>query len=116
MILPWPHKYLNPNSNANPYGKARVKKKYRRDCCILTKAEGKRKFPDGPINLKVTFYPPNAIKRDLDNMIASMKSGFDGMADAWGVDDNRFRFEFVLAAPGPGAVKVEALLRKEGPL
>jgi crossover junction endodeoxyribonuclease RusA len=40
--------------------------------------------------MTVTFHPPDNRRRDRTNMEASMKAGFDGMADAMGVDDNRF--------------------------
>lgn len=110
MKLPWPSPYLNPNSNASWHKKYKAKKKLRADCFALAKADGKRKFPDGPIKLKVSFYPPDFRKRDADNMMASCKALFDGIADAWGVDDNRFRFEFeVYEVEKFGAVKVEVL-------
>jgi crossover junction endodeoxyribonuclease RusA len=47
-------------------------------------------FPAGDIPLTVTFFPPDNRKRDRTNMEAAFKAGFDGIADALGVDDNRF--------------------------
>ena len=41
--------------------------------------------------LKITFYTPDARKRDLDNLLAAMKPALDGMAKAIGVDDALFR-------------------------
>lgn len=38
----------------------------------------------------ITFQPPNKIARDLDNMLAAIKSGLDGIASAIGVDDSRW--------------------------
>lgn len=35
----------------------------------------------------ITFYPPNNYRRDLDNCLASLKSGIDGMCDTLGIDD-----------------------------
>ena len=46
---------------------------------------------DGRLHLWVDFVPPDRRRRDLDNCIASMKAGLDGLADALGVDDNRWR-------------------------
>jgi crossover junction endodeoxyribonuclease RusA len=37
------------------------------------------------------FCPPDKRKRDLDNLLARMKAGLDGLADALGVDDTIFR-------------------------
>lgn len=110
MKLDWPPKVLNPNSIAYWRKKAAAKKKYRAECCLLTKADGKRKFPEGPINLKISFYPPDKRKRDDDNAISAFKAGRDGVAEAWGVDDNRFKPLYVFCEPVEhGAVKIEVL-------
>jgi len=45
---------------------------------------------DGPLHLWLDFYPPCNRKHDDDNLTASFKAGRDGIADALGVDDNRF--------------------------
>ena len=39
---------------------------------------------------KFTFHPPDKRKRDVDNVIASLKALIDGLADAWGIDDSEF--------------------------
>mgnify|MGYP001150388556 CR=1 FL=1 len=49
---------------------------------------------DGDIRIDVAFRQPNRIRRDKDNMIASIKSYFDGLSDALGVDDERFHPTF----------------------
>lgn len=41
--------------------------------------------------LRLTFFAPNKIRRDLDNLLAAMKPSLDGMAQALGVDDSLFR-------------------------
>ena len=41
--------------------------------------------------MKITFFTPDARKRDLDNLLAAMKPALDGMAQAIGVDDALFR-------------------------
>lgn len=41
--------------------------------------------------MHLTFYPPSAHKRDDDNLEAAFKAGRDGVAEAMGVDDNRFQ-------------------------
>jgi hypothetical protein len=42
------------------------------------------------LELSLNFYPRDRRKRDDDNLIASFKSGRDGIADALGVDDVNF--------------------------
>jgi len=37
-----------------------------------------------------TFCPPDKRARDLDNVLAAMKAGNDGLVDAMGIDDSRW--------------------------
>lgn len=61
-----------------------------------------------PIPMRVTFCPPNRIRRDDDGMIGAFKHYRDGIADALGVDDALFRPQYVIADPiKGGAVIVE---------
>jgi len=46
--------------------------------------------PEGRALLAIEFLPPDRRKRDDDNMLAAFKAGRDGLADALGIDDNRF--------------------------
>ena len=45
------------------------------------------------LHLKITFAPPNRRARDLDNLLASLKSGLDGLCDVLGVDDSKWSIE-----------------------
>jgi hypothetical protein len=57
--------------------------------------------------MTITFYPPDHRHRDDDNMVGSFKSYRDGIADALGVNDRRFRPRYVFADPEkPGRVEV----------
>lgn len=47
--------------------------------------------PEGCIPLAITFVMPDKRKRDVDNLLAACKQSLDGMAQALGVDDSRFR-------------------------
>src|SRR3546814_1588637 len=58
--------------------------------------------PDGPLGLAIEFYPPDARRRDLDNMLASVKHAIDGIAEAIGVDDSRFSYSIARRAPIKG--------------
>ena len=62
------------------------------------------------IRMTITFVPPDRRHRDDDNMIASLKAARDGIADALGVNDRRFRPNYVFAEPEkPGRVEVEII-------
>ena len=66
---------------------------------------GKREF-------RINFAPPDKRRRDLDNIIASLKSCQDALSDAAMVDDSQFKMhwpvEFLPPEKG-GAVYVEVL-------
>lgn len=82
---PWFAKELNPNSRCHFRKKAAAKAKQRGIFKILTK-----RFdipPETNIKTIITFYPPTGHRRDLDNCLASLKSGIDGMCDKLNIDD-----------------------------
>jgi len=115
ISLPWPDKRLSPN--ARLHWKARVgpRQDARRRAGWLTVAaagywtvKDALKASEGPIPVRITFYPPDKRHRDDDNMIASFKAWRDGVADALGVDDRRFRPHYFFADPAkPGRVEVQ---------
>jgi crossover junction endodeoxyribonuclease RusA len=95
--LPWPHRDLSPNRARNVHWskKSKAVREYRRqaawDALRVIPADQRGKWQGtGDIPMTVTFCPPDGIRRDRDNMQASFKAGFDGIADAMDVDDNRF--------------------------
>lgn len=51
--------------------------------------------------------PPNRRAHDLDNCLARMKSGLDGLADVLGVDDKHWTLTISKADTVGGMVKVE---------
>ena len=114
-MLPWPDKRLSPNSRVHWADKVRPKAYARFDAKIATIATAgflatKEGFDqsDGPIPFNVTFYPPDKRHRDDDNMIGSIKAHRDGIADALGVNDRRFKASYTVAEPcKPGRVEIE---------
>ncbi len=82
--------------------RSRLVKKARTDAAYLTYdampvglRECRQVFAgDGKIAARITFYPPDKRHRDADNMVASIKSALDGIADALGVNDRRFQPSF----------------------
>lgn len=89
MNIPWPPSILSPNNRSHWAKKHKHKSKYKSDCYYLAKQN--TPTLDNNISLAITFHPPDNRKRDMDNMLASIKAGLDGIAQAWGVDDSRFR-------------------------
>ena len=89
--LDWPVKELSQNSRCHWSVKAKATKAYRKACWALTKQAGIAIDWEGDIHLWITFYPPNKRRIDDDNLIGRFKAGRDGIADALGIDDSRFR-------------------------
>jgi crossover junction endodeoxyribonuclease RusA len=103
VTLPWPPKTLSPNSRSHWRKLASVKATYRHACWALTREAAGLDFArplSGMVDVALEFVPPDRRLRDLDNCIASLKSGLDGLADALQIDDRRFRLIAELADPG----------------
>tara|TARA_R110000850_G_scaffold264606_1_gene393766 strand:+ start:14752 stop:15159 length:408 start_codon:yes stop_codon:yes gene_type:complete len=102
IFLPWPQRALSPNSRGHWAKKAKAAEMYRYHC-KLTALQAIRDGnwdvqplrdlvnAGGEIHVFIDFYPPNRRARDDDNIVASFKSGRDGVADALGIDDRHFR-------------------------
>lgn len=89
ITLPWPPKELNPNARTHWTKRSKAAKQYRTACHLLAKQSG-TVAPEGEVLLMIEFVPPDARRRDDDNCLAAFKAGRDGLADALGIDDNRF--------------------------
>ena len=87
IILPYPNPALMPNRKHGRHWASvqKEKVKARQEAYLLS---GSLNYTGG--GLKITFYTPDARKRDLDNLLAAMKPALDGMAQAIGVDDALF--------------------------
>lgn len=114
IVLPWPDKKLSPNYRSRSHWPVTAAKKAARDAAhILTTISiplsDKKAIAagEGSIPMTVTFYPPDKRHRDDDNMVGSFKSLRDGIADALGVNDRRFRPHYIFAEPEkPGRIEV----------
>lgn len=125
IILPWPDKRLSPNARVHWRAKVDPKKDARSDAANATYVALGRGLRDvraslagdSPIPVSITFYPPDGRRRDRDNAQASLKHALDGIADALGVDDYRFRPTYAFAEPKkPGRVEVAIYPRNpQGP-
>ncbi len=99
VYLPWPLAKLSPNARVHWAKLAKEKAAYRQACFALCKEAGFAPglfHPAQELRLSLEFVPPTRARRDLDNCLASMKAGIDGLADALQVDDSRFVIELRL--------------------
>jgi len=106
LVLPWPPAMLNPNKRAFWAVKSKAAKSYREACWALTKEASVLIDWHGDIHVWIDFYPPDRRHRDDDNMISAFKSGRDGIADALGVNDRRFRIHPYVKGEIGGMIKV----------
>lgn len=115
--LAWPPRQISPNARTHYRVKAPITKGYLAHASNTTRVAchdlGLRDIidtdSDDPITLAIDFYPPDARRRDLDNMLASMKAGLDGIAEALGVDDQRFALRLTRCEPVKGGRVVVTL-------
>lgn len=109
--VPWPASILNPNYRAHWAPMNRAAQKARRDAHFAT-LEAKAAAPEGRFVLRILARPPRAGRRDADNVLASLKSTLDGVADGLGVDDSRFMPKIELGEPdrpfGSVVITIEA--------
>lgn len=106
VTLPWPPKALSPNARVHHMALAKAKKAYKEACMWQAKADGAKPMT-GALHLTITFVPPDRRHRDLDNMLASIKSGLDGLRDVLGVDDSRWSLTIRKTPHIGGVVLVE---------
>ena len=107
LTLPWPPKELSPNARQHWSALSRAKKAYRAACAWTAKEQGARRLDAEKLHLTLVFVPPNRRAHDLDNCLARMKSGLDGLADVLGVDDRHWKLEIDRSDEIGGFVRVE---------
>lgn len=105
LRLGWPDKGLSPNARLHWSRKSRLVKSARTAAwgALLEKFGASPHLPAGArISLEMMFCPPDRRRRDLDNIIASMKAANDGIADALGIDDSKFISTYRMGEPVKG--------------
>ena len=88
--LPWPPTGLSPNARNHWAKLAKLKKQYREACFCTAKEQMLGPIEASSLHLTLTFYPPTRRQYDLDNALARMKAGLDGLADVLKVDDKHW--------------------------
>lgn len=109
FILPWPPTTLSPNDRSHWAVKAKAKAAYREAVAWSAKSQGAHRIDADALHLTITFYPPTRRAYDLDNALARLKAGLDGLADVLGVDDSKWSLTIQKAPEGAigGLVRVE---------
>jgi crossover junction endodeoxyribonuclease RusA len=100
--LPWPHKDLSPNARIHWKAKHRRRHAYRHTCSWACVEQKVRRIDAESVSATILFYPPDARRRDVDNMLASVKAGIDAVAEAIGVDDSKWDLTLCRAIPRKG--------------
>lgn len=113
VTFPWPPKELSPNARVYWRAKAPHVQAYKAACWAETPKRLAQYSWTGEWDVNIVFQPPDLRGRDLDNMLASIKAGLDGMARAMGVNDRNFRIAMRVGPKFPkGRIIVSALPAK----
>lgn len=87
----WPPRECSPNWRGHWSKRAKAAKQYKHSCFVLAKEAKLAVDWEGPVYLWIKFNPPSRRTHDIDNCIAQIKNGIDGLALALGVNDSRFK-------------------------
>lgn len=116
ITLDFPSSKLSPNARSHWAVLAKAKKHYRQDCYFNAMAQGGHTFalPEGCSHLRAsfTFRPPSRRRYDIDNLVARMKSGIDGLVDLIKIDDSLWEMSFKMgdrARGGQVIVEIEGI-------
>jgi len=101
LVLPLPPKVLSPNARCHWAVKSKAVKLYRFGARIIAMREwDSTRDPLEECDILCVFHFKDRRKRDRDNLLASMKSAFDGIADAGIVaNDSSFRHQVEIGDP-----------------
>lgn len=109
LTLPWPTRDLSPNARVHHMALYKAKQAYKLACATVARQQGARKLQAEALHLRIEFVPPDRRHRDLDNMLASIKSGLDALSGVLGVDDSRWTLTISKSADVGGFVRVEVI-------
>jgi crossover junction endodeoxyribonuclease RusA len=106
ITLPWPDRHLSPNARVHWAEKARRGRNAKVEGWTLAIRDGAHNLRWPAATVDITFHPPDKRRRDLDNMLASCKAAFDGIAQATGIDDSLWTLTIARGAPVKGGAVV----------
>jgi crossover junction endodeoxyribonuclease RusA len=111
VVLAWPPRACQPNTRVHPHTRTTARRLQRGEAAATALLS-----PDLPDDIvlqgELLFVPPDRRRRDLDNLIASMKGALDGVFDEQGRDDRELRvITGYLAEPDRADSRVELRIR-----
>lgn len=115
--LPFPDRVLNPNKHISHWAKHKPRQLARQAAFYLAKETGQTLEPAQYYRFQLIFYPPDRAHRDLDNLLASMKSALDGLCQGLGINDRMIKPvpEWgPVTRPGKVEVRITELLTADG--
>ncbi|TVR58958.1 MAG: hypothetical protein EA420_16440 [Candidatus Competibacteraceae bacterium] len=83
---------MQPHAKGHWRSKAKATKTYRQQAHAIAFGAGVKRDPTAILTF--TYHPPNMHRRDVQNTHIMMKALIDGIADAMGCDDHKFRCRF----------------------
>lgn len=111
IVLPWPPQALSPNARQHWARLARARANYRLACLCAVREQGVSRLPGNRWDVSLTFHPPNRRRHDRDNLLARMKAGLDGIAQALGINDAQFvRVSAEMAAADPAGADAACVI------
>ena len=115
FALPWPPATLSPNgSHGHWFTAAKARKRYRGACYVSVLADAVPRPTAARLKVLLLFVPPTrSERRNVDNLIARMKAGLDGVAQAWGIDDRAFERVEGAIIPVANPTRAAAAVRVE---
>jgi len=87
IVLPLPSRELSPNARPHWAAKARAVRRYR-ETAYLSALASRPARPMRAAKVTARFFFRSRRRRDRDNLLASLKPAFDGLADARVVADD----------------------------
>ena len=100
LTLPWPPTALSPNGRLHWATLAKAKKQYRSACAWTAASQGAHPIKADRVHVTLEFVPPTRRAYDLDNALARMKAGLDGLGDVLMVDDSKWDYTIRKAPQG----------------
>ncbi len=98
LMFPWPDPHLSPNQRHDRRALIGARRAARWAGYVVVTEAGLH-LSGVPLEMWLTFLPPDQRKRDLDNLFASMKAYLDGAFKALDLDDSLI--ERVVLVRGP---------------
>lgn len=89
IVLDLPPKALSPNARVHWAVKARATKKYRKAAEMLAREHGVIRYASAHVGTIFYVKDKRGLRQDADNLIASLKAAFDGLADAGVVENDK---------------------------